>query len=125
MRNNGFKVRGLDADTDRVSIQSTHQQTHLLTRRKFPLLPAKWTLIEIERDELIVIKCNRGNAEIEIKHLGGPHGALVLDQQRQHTKIRAESRTRVQLKCDEAVFLHTEAVRHPLRRESGMGVGSV
>jgi hypothetical protein len=110
----GFKVRGLDADTDRVSIQSTAQRTHLLTRRRFPCLPAKWTTIEIDRDELIVIKCNHGTTDIEIKHLGGPHGALHIDEgggRGQHLKEGGVAK--VHLQVDHAIFVRTQTFRPP------------
>lgn len=112
----GFKVRGLDADTDRISIQSTAQSTHLLTRRRFPCLPAKWTTIEMGRDELIVIKCNHGSASIEIKHLGGPHGELVIDLGGDMRRIREGSVTRVDLRRDYAIFVKTQAYQVPRGR---------
>jgi hypothetical protein len=109
----GFKVRGLDADTDRVSVQSSAQPTHLLTRRRWPLLPAKWTTIEISRDELIVLKCNHGAASIELKHLGGPHGDLVIDDNGQFTRLREGSVMRLHLNRDRAVFVKTQAYQVP------------
>src|SRR6185312_704115 len=67
---NGIRIRGLDGDVDRVSVQSTEQDSHLLTRRRWKFLPVKWTDVSIGRDELIVLKCNDGTAVIEVKHLG-------------------------------------------------------
>lgn len=109
----GFKVRGLEADTDRISVQSSEQQTHLLTRRKWPMLPAKWTTIEISRDELIVLKCNHGSASLELKHLGGPHGDLVIDDFGHFTRLKAGSVLRLHLHVDRAIFVRTQSYQAP------------
>lgn len=109
----GFKLRGLDADTDRVSVQSSAQPTHLLTRRKWALLPAKWTIIEMQRDELVVVKCNRGAASIELKHLGGPHGDLIIDDGGEFKQLREGSVLRLHLQPDRAVFVKTQAYQVP------------
>lgn len=112
----GFKIRGLDADTDRISVQSSAQSSHLLTRRKFPCLPAKWTTVEMGRDELVVLKCNHGTASVELKHLGGPHGALRIDEGGQHRQLLEGSTLRLTLRADYAVFLTTRAYQVPRSR---------
>jgi len=117
----GFRVRGLEADTDRISIQSDARASHLLTRRKFPCLPAKWTTIEMDAGELVVIKCNRGAATIEVKHLGGPDGDLVLDDSGRITRISSGSVVRLRLRPDCAVMVRTASWREPRRRGSLFG----
>ena len=119
----GFRVRGLEADTDRISIQSDERPSHLLTRRKFPCLPAKWTTVEMSTGELVVIKCNRGNATIEVKHLGGPDGDLVLDDCGALTRVAAGSVVRMRLRENSAVMVRTAAWERPRRR--GVGFGAV
>ncbi|MGH7144769.1 MAG: hypothetical protein ACREJ2_11675 [Planctomycetota bacterium] len=111
---NGVRIRGINQDTDRVSVQSTEQDTHLLTRRRWRFLPAKWTDVSIGRDELIVLKCNDGTAVIELKHLGGPHGDLVVDErgERRH-RVRDGQVLRITLERNKAVFLKTQAMRYP------------
>lgn len=114
---NGLKIRGIDQDTDRVSVQSTGQDSHLLSRRRWAFLPARWTQVSIGRDELVVLKCNEGTAVVELKHLGGPHGDLLVDEkgERRH-RLRDGQVLRLALERNRAVFLQTQDMRHPLGR---------
>jgi hypothetical protein len=112
----GLKIRGIDGDTDRVSVQSSEQPTHLLTRRRWAFLKAKWTEVSVGRDELMVLKCNHGETVIELKHVGGPDGALVIDDFGTHSILREGSVLRLVLRRDRAVFLRTQAFREPRKR---------
>jgi len=109
----GLRLRALDQDADRVSVQSSHQSSHLLTRRKFPVLPAKWTPVTIERDELLVLKCNHGTTAIDVKHVGGSDGAVILDDCGQKTILREGSVVRMRLRRDSAIFLRTQSYTPP------------
>ncbi len=106
---NGIKLRGLVGDVDRVSVQSSEDSSYLMTRRRFNFLPAQWSQVSIARDELKVLKCNDGTAVVEIKHLGGPHGDLLLDYggERRY-RIRDGQVLRVQLERNKAVFLRCQ-----------------
>lgn len=114
---NGLKIRGLYGDVDRVSVQSTEQDSHLLTRRRWNFLPAKWTEVSMSRDELVVLKCNDGAAVIDIKHLGGVHGDLLVDEsgERRH-RVRDGEVVRIRLERNRAVFLKCQDMRYPLGR---------
>lgn len=114
---NGLRIRGIDQDTDRVSVQSSEQDSHLLARRRWRFLPAKWTEVSIGRDELIVLKCNEGTAVIEIKSLGGAHGDLLIDErgERRH-RLREGQVLRLTLERNKAVFLKTSEMLYPLKR---------
>ncbi len=113
---NGLRIRGIDADADRVSVQSSEQDSHLITRRRWSFLPAKWTDVSIGRDELIVLKCNDGDAVIEIKHVGGPHGDLMLDEGgERRSRLREGQVQRVLLERNKAVFLRCQDLRYPTR----------
>jgi hypothetical protein len=112
----GLKIRGIDGDTDRVSVQSSEQPTHLLTRRRWAFLKAKWTEVSIGRDELMVLKCNHGETVVELKSLGGPDGALVIDDFGRRSALHEGSVMRLRLMPDRAVFIRTQAAREPKRR---------
>jgi hypothetical protein len=81
---NGFRIRGLNGASNRVSVQSSHQQTFMLTRRKFAGLLPKWHEVGQAQNELIVIKCQDGadSAEIELEALGDKVGTLIVDSSR-------------------------------------------
>lgn len=113
---NGIRIRGVEGDVDRVSVQSSEQDSHLLTRRRWKFLPAKWTEVSVSRDELVVLKCNDGAAVIELKHLGGQHGDLVLDVQGDRRRLRDGQVVRVRLERNRGVCLHTQDLRYPLAR---------
>ena len=118
---NGLRLRGFSADTDRVSVQSTECGSFLLTRRKFSFLPARWTEVKCAKDELLVIKCNRGSTEIELEAMGGPFGDLIVDRDRVRRRLRAGERLRLVLEGDRAVFVHTAALKHPWYRDRNVG----
>jgi hypothetical protein len=112
-RTNGFKVRGLDSDVDRLAVQSTHQSTWFLTRvgklgRNGKPKP-KWHEIGIARDELVVLRPYGAAPVIELEGLGGPHGVLIVEATQSCTRtLRNGSRLRLALKRDETVVVKCE-----------------
>lgn len=111
---NGLKIRGLTGDVDRVSVQSSDQSSHLLTRRRWSFMPASWTEYSLGRDELVVLKCNEGEAWVDLKHLGGPHGDLMVDMgDDRRARVREGCTLRVHLARSRAVFLRTQEMRYP------------
>lgn len=114
---NGIRIRGIDQDTDRVSVQSTEQDSHLLSRRKWRFLRPKWTEVSIGRDELVVLKCNDGTAVVELKHIGGQHGDLIVDEsgERRH-RLRDGQVLKLRLERNRAVFLKTQDMCYPMRQ---------
>lgn len=111
---NGLKLRGLTGDVDRVSVQSSESPSHLLTRRRWKMLPAKWTEVSIGRDELAVLKCNDGEAVLELKSLGGAHGELIVDLGDERRLRMKEGQTvRLELPRNRAVFLRCQDLRYP------------
>ena len=115
-RTNGFKVRGLNADVDRLAVQSTRQTTFFLGRGRFGI--PKWVEIGLAQDELIVLRPYRGAPIIEIEALGGPHGVLIVEATRSCTRtLRNGSRLRLELGHEEAVVIKCENWREP-RRET-------
>jgi hypothetical protein len=123
-RTNGFKVRGLNSDVDRLAVQSNRQTTWFLTRGVMGL--PKWHEIGIARDELVVLRPYGATPVIEIEGLGGPHGVLIVEATQSCTRtLRNGTRLRLELKPDEAVVVKCEDLRHPHTpidgRQFGMG----
>jgi hypothetical protein len=118
---NGVKVRGFTQDADRVSVQSSEHGSFLLTRRKFPFLPVKWTEINCDRNELLVLKCNGAATVIELESLGGKFGDLIIDQDHCRQRLKRGARLRLELKPNEAVFVHTASLIHPWHRDNNVG----
>lgn len=111
---NGLRIRGLAGDVDRVSVQSSESPSHLLTRRRWSFLPAKWTEVHLARDELMVLKCNDGEAVLEVKHCGGPHGAVTVDLgDDRRVRFREGQVLRLHMLRNRGVILRTEELRYP------------
>jgi hypothetical protein len=123
-RTNGFKVRGLNADTDRLAVQSTRQSTWFLSRGTLGRIAPKWYEIGLCQDELIVLRPYQGAPVIEIEGLGGPYGVLVLQRAGGGTMVlRNGRRTRVELRRDEALVIKTEQWKAP--GTEGKAIGQV
>jgi hypothetical protein len=111
-RTNGFKVRGLNADVDRLAVQSTRQTTWVLNRGLLGL--PKWHEIGLARDELIVLRPYGGAPVIEIEALGGPHGVLIVHATQGCTRtLRHGRRLRLELKREESVVIKCEDWHEP------------
>jgi len=106
-RTNGFRVRGLNGDVDRLAVQSTHQTTWTLSRGRLGL--AKWHTIGMQRDELIVLRAYGATPVIELEGLGGPYGVLIVECTQQFTRtLRNGSRLRIHMKRDETIVIKCE-----------------
>lgn len=108
---NGFRIRGLNQASNRVSVQSSHQDTFMLTRRKWGGLPPKWHEVGQAQNELIVIKCQDGaeSAEIELEALGDKVGTLIVDSSRRGAKSLRVGRPHVfVLQPGESLILRSE-----------------
>jgi len=109
-RTNGFKIRGLNADADKLAVQSTHQTTWLLGRgSKGRGGKPKWHEVGLAKTEVVVLRPYGGAPEIELESLGGPYGILVVDQTQTRTfNLRNGRRQVLALKRDESVVLRCE-----------------
>ena len=109
---NGFKIRGLNADCDRLAVQSSEQTTWLLGWRRFGI--AKWHEVAIQQNELIVLRPYGGCPEIEILPLGDKCGTLKVEATRSATRlVRVGTRHRLSLGLDESVVITCSLISHP------------
>jgi hypothetical protein len=113
---NGIKIRGLNADCDRLAVQSSEQTTWLLGRGSMGRGPrGKWLEIGIQQNELLVLRPYGGCPEIEIECLGTKGGLLVVDSTQQFTRnLTVGQRMAWQLKRDEAVVIRCQNIRYPM-----------
>ena len=122
---NGFRIRGLNQDSNRVSVQSNVATTWMLTRRKFAGLLNKWHDVGMMRDEIIVIKCQDGaaSAEIEIEPLGERAGALIAQSSRKETKtLRVGVCYCWALEPGESLILRSQNIVYPKGPGAGLSV---
>lgn len=110
----GFTLRGLNADCDRVAVQSSEQTTWLLGRRKFKFLGPTKHDVALLANEIVVLRSYGGSPEIEITPHGDGNAIVVIDQtQTRRRAVKMGTRVRLALKPDEAVVIHNETIHHP------------
>lgn len=113
-RCNGFKVRGLNADCDRLAVQSSEQTTWLLGRKRGGLGLIQWHEVAISQHELIVFRPYGGSPSFEVVALGDKAGLLVIQQARGPTRsLRVGSRYTVELDRDESCTVRCEWIVYP------------
>lgn len=122
---NGFRIRGLNGDANRVSIQSSEQSTFMLTRRKWGGLLPKWHDVAQSQNELIVVKCQDGaaSAEFEIEPLGDKVGVMIAQFSRRGSRsLRVGQRYVFTLEPGESLVLKSELIQYPTHGGAGMNV---
>lgn len=122
---NGFRIRGLNQDSNRVSVQSNVQNTWMLTRRKWSAMSPMWHDVGMTKDELIILKCQDGaaSAEVQIEPLGDDAGTLIADSSRRVTKtLRVGMKYVFSLEPGEALVIRGSRIAHPTGPGAGMSV---
>jgi hypothetical protein len=121
-RCNGFKIRGLNADCDKLAVQSSEQTTWLLGRSRGGKGAPQWHDVGIGRNELIVLRPYGGAPVVEIKALGDAAGLLVLQQSRGPTRsLRVGQRRIIELDREESLVIRCEWIEYP--RAPGVSAG--
>lgn len=113
-RSNGFRIRGLNADCDRLAVQSSEQSTWLLGRKRGGMGKIQWHEVALLQNELMVLRAYGGSPEFEIEPLGDASGLLVLQLSRGTTfALRVKSKRVVQLGQDESCVVRCELIQYP------------
>lgn len=121
-RCNGFKIRGLNADCDKLAVQSSEQTTWLLGRKRGGLGRVQWHDVGIGQNELMVLRAYGGAPTFEIRAEGDKAGLLVLQQSRGPTRsLRVGSRAVIELDRDESCTVRCEWIVYP--RSPGVAAG--
>jgi hypothetical protein len=121
-RTNGFRIRTLNADCDRLAVQSSVQGTWFCSFRGklFGKLVGRHHDVGITQAELIVLRPYQGKPVIELEGLGGPHGVLIVDRANGgSTVLRNGQRRRFELDC--ALVIKTEHFKPPGRDGASLG----
>jgi hypothetical protein len=122
-RSNGFRLRGLNADCDRLAVQSSEQTTWLLGRKRGGLGMIQWHEVGILQNELIVMRAYGGSPAFEIEPLGDKVGLLILQLSRGPTfSVRVGCKRRVELDRDESCVIRCEWIEYP--RHAGVPPGA-
>lgn len=121
-RTNGFKIKTLNADCDRLAVQSSIAQTWWCSFRGGVVgrLNPKVHEVGIAQSELVVLRPYHGKAVVELQGLGGPHGVLIVDRANGGTTILRNGVRKV-FELDSAVVIKTEHFRPPGRDGASLG----
>lgn len=121
---NGFKLRGLNQDSNRVAVKSSVATTWMLTYLRPGAKRPIYHDVAMNRDELIVIKCEdgSGHAAIEITPLGEKVGTIIAQSSRKSTKVlRVGVAYRFEMDPGESIVLRGSKIIHPYHRQ---GIGA-
>lgn len=113
-RTNGFAIRTLNPDCDRLAVQSSMSATWFCAYHSGALgrLMPKKHEVGIAQNELVVLRPYQGKPVIEIEGLGGPNGVLVVDRANGGTRVLRNGQ-RVRFELDAALVIKTEHFRAP------------
>lgn len=120
---NGFKLRGMNQDCNRIAVKSTHQSSWMMTYKTRSLALPKTYEVGLHRNELAVLtfQDGSGEAEIEVIPLGERVGTLLMQSSRNaHQVLRAHSKYRFKLKPGESITLRNHTMVHPTRDPQGV-----
>lgn len=124
---NGFKLKGLNQDCNRIAVKSTHQSSWNPTYKTRMLSRAKEYEVGIHQNELCVIAFQDGSgmAEIEITPLGERVGTLLMQSSRNaHKVLRAGTKYQFQMKPGESITLRNHTIVYPTK-EQPQGVAQI
>lgn len=121
-RTNGFAIRTLNQDCDRLAVQSSVQTTWFCRYKGTEGKKPQKHEVGITQREIVVLRPYQGKPEIELQGLGGPHGVLLVDRANGGSVVlRNGQRHRFELDC--ALVVKTENFAPPLRE--GMPIGAL
>lgn len=113
---NGVKIRGVSGDVSNVSVQSNVTKTWALLGRKWAGLRWREHELALERDELVVLKCQGGDCVLELEALGNEHGDTIVQEDVTRYRLPMRQRQRVALHQGQAISLTTPSIQHPFHR---------
>jgi hypothetical protein len=119
-RTNGFYIRTLNQDCDRLAVQSSVQGTWFCTYRGTAGKKPKKHEVGIAQKELIVLRPYQGKPVIELEGLGGPYGVLIVERANGGTTVLRNGR-RQQFELDGALVVKTENFSPPGREGASIG----
>jgi hypothetical protein len=125
MSSNGFKLKALNQDCNRIAVKSNVQTSWNPTYKKHIFSRGEEYDIAMTRDEIIVISFQdgSGHAEIEIKPLGDKAGTLIAQSSRNATKtLRVGAAYRFELQPGESIIMRGTMIVHPRHMGAGLSV---
>lgn len=110
---NGVRIRGISGDVSNVSVQSSVNRTWALLGRKWAGLRWKEHDLALQRDELVVLKCQGGHCVLELEHRSDAHGDLIVQEDVSRIRLRRTDKRRFELRQGQSLCLTTTTIQHP------------
>jgi hypothetical protein len=117
---NGLRIRGLSGDVSSVSVQSNVSRTWALLGRKWAGLAYKQHDLTLQRDELVVLKCQGSACVLELIALNEEHGKTILQEDVSRQALPIGHRRKIVLRQGQALCLTTSDIRHPFHRHGAI-----
>jgi hypothetical protein len=113
---NGIRIRGLSGDVSNVSVQSNVNRTWALLGKKWAGLRWKVHEVSLQRDELVVLKCQGGDCVLELQALSDEHGDTMVQEDVSRFRLGVRNAQRFELHQGQALCLTTATIKHPLHK---------
>lgn len=121
----GLGIRCVSGEGDMITVQSSEQRTHLLSRGGFGIKPPKggWTEVPLLDNELKFVKANHGGeAVIEVRSLGGADGRpMLIEQCGERRLLRNGDRATFRVRENASVIVRSMGMRSPDGRQLQVG----
>jgi len=113
---NGIRITGISGDVSSVSVQSNVSKTWALLGRKWAGLRFKVHSVTLQRDELLVLKCQGGRCVLELEALNDEHGKTILQEDVSRYPLRCGERRRISLSQGQALAVTCSDIHHPFHK---------
>jgi hypothetical protein len=107
------RIRGVSGDVSNVSVQSNVNRTWALLGRKWAGLRWREHEVTLQRDELLVLKCQGGHCVLELTGLGDEHGDTIVQEDVSRIRLGVGRARRFPLAQGQALALTTATIKHP------------
>lgn len=122
---NGFKLRALNPDCNRIAVKSSIQTSWMMTYKKHVFSKPTEYEVGFDKNELIVISFQDGSggAVVEIEPLGEKVGTIIAQSSRNATRtLRVGSTYRYEMSPGESIVIRGAKIAHPNTPGAGMSV---
>jgi hypothetical protein len=113
---NGVRIRGVSGDVSNVSVQSSVNRTWALLGRKWAGLRWKVHDLALQRDEVLVLKCQGGACVLELTSTGNEHGDTIAQEDVSRIRLHPAQARQFTLRQGQSLVLTTPSIQHPWRR---------
>lgn len=117
---NGLRIRGVSGDVSNVSVQSSVNSTWALLGRKWAGLRWKVHDLALQRDEVLVLKCQGSTCVLELTALGNEYGDTIAQEDVSRIRLALGEKRQFRMLQGQALVLTTPSIQHPFHRRGAI-----